>query len=56
MRYIFWSFGFCLDEPNYQEVMDIVDDTGLTYDNWEIIEALCYDCRHGYPSHNSEAR
>lgn len=53
MRYIFWKFGYHLDSPIYQEVMDIVDETKLGYDNWEVIEAPCYDCRHGYPGEAS---
>lgn len=52
IRIIFWKFGYSLDEPNYQEVMDIVEETQLGYDGWEIVEALCYDCRNGYPSHS----
>jgi hypothetical protein len=56
MQYLFWGFGYCIDEPSFEEVMDIVDDTGLGYEGWTIIEKPCYYCANHLPNGEPQRR
>jgi len=48
IRYIYWSFGFCIDEPCYDEIMEVAREMNRL-ENWIVIEAECYSCTHGVP-------
>ena len=48
IRYIYWSYGFSIDEPCYDEVSEVAKEMNQ-HENWTVIEAKCYSCTHGVP-------
>lgn len=49
LRYIYWNYGFCIDEPTYEEVLSVAKETGQM-EGWVVIEADCHYCLNGLPS------
>lgn len=50
MSHVFWGYGYSLDDPTEEELSEILLETGLIDEAWEIIITPCYFCRNNLPN------
>ena len=45
LRYIYWGYGFSLDDPTFDESVEIVRELKIRLKDWIIIESDCPSCQ-----------